>query len=419
MPGQAVVTIDGKAWTCQVASTPAELSTGLSNIPGLEPYTGMLFILDADWTTLHINMAQMRFALDILFISSGGEIVGVWKNVAPGLSFETTMPAPGARYFIEVNAGETETLGIGDTADIQITTLPEAPGQSIDWISPLVSFASVIIMGATLVKMGKTMGDAMTGRTKERSALHVLRGERLPQTLPASEKRYQRGADGYPVGADKIMRDAWGPIPDPGQPFWSGKGFVKPVKIYGWQFSPDYNHWRAYVRFPDGTETWTSPMKQTVTAGGERLPQTGRRKPTRNDVEIGTWAERDRMGIWITDKRTGKSVAEWWDKDAQEMFEQGWFKPGDIRHQTITGRAFEESVLDYAEHTGVLKGKESTGRSSPTVIPTTPHPLPKKPDKLEFLPDSMEFLAYTIDDIGYREKIDTAFQEAIARAKRE
>jgi len=81
--------------------------------------------------------------------------------------------------------------------------------------------------------------------------------------LATTEKLYQRGADGYPIGSDKIMRDAWGLIPDPNQPFWSGKGFIKPVKIYGWQWSPDYHSWRAYVRFPDGTETWTSPLKQT------------------------------------------------------------------------------------------------------------------------------------------------------------
>ena len=90
---------------------------------------------------------------------------------------------------------------------------------------------------------------------------HTTRGQQF-SSLP-TEKLYQRGPDGYPVGADKIMRDAWGPIPDPDQPFWSGKGFIKPVKIYGWQWSPDYHSWRAYVRFPDGTETWTSPLKQT------------------------------------------------------------------------------------------------------------------------------------------------------------
>ena len=54
---------------------------------------------------------------------------------------------------------------------------------------------------------------------------------------------------------------------------------------------------------------------------------------------------------------------------------------------------------------------------SPAVIPTEPRrPRPRK-DELEFLPDSPEVLAQTIDAIGYRERIDTAFQEAIKRAK--
>ncbi|MDD5701277.1 MAG: DUF192 domain-containing protein [Dehalococcoidales bacterium] len=36
---------------------------------------------------------------------------------------------------------------------------------------------------------------------------------------------------------------------------------------------------------------------------------------------------------------------------------------------------------------------------------------------LDYLPDSQEFLAYTIEDIGYREKIDDAFLKAIKRAR--
>ena len=37
--------------------------------------------------------------------------------------------------------------------------------------------------------------------------------------------------------------------------------------------------------------------------------------------------------------------------------------------------------------------------------------------KLELLADSPEYLTQTIEDIGYRDKVDNAFQEAIARAK--
>jgi hypothetical protein len=99
--------------------------------------------------------------------------------------------------------------------------------------------------------------------------------------------------------------------------------------------------------------------------------QSNPQRPTRDDVEIGTWVERDRIGIWLTDKRTDKTIAEWWDESAREMFEQGWFKPGDIRHQKITGRAFEESVLDYAERVGLLAGGSNPSKPfSPETNPT-------------------------------------------------
>lgn len=53
---------------------------------------------------------------------------------------------------------------------------------------------------------------------------------------------------------------------------------------------------------------------------------------------------------------------------------------------------------------------------SPAVIPTAPSP-PSPRAELEFVADSPEFLAFTIEDIGFREKLDTAFEMAIARAK--
>jgi uncharacterized membrane protein (UPF0127 family) len=56
---------------------------------------------------------------------------------------------------------------------------------------------------------------------------------------------------------------------------------------------------------------------------------------------------------------------------------------------------------------------ESQQKTSPKVIQG------HTPDQsLDYLPDSQEYLAYTIEDIGYREKIDQTFQEAISRARR-
>jgi len=68
--------------------------------------------------------------------------------------------------------------------------------------------------------------------------------------------------------------------------------------------------------------------------------------PTRDDVEVVKWEERDRLHIGIQDKETGDYYASWFDDEAREMFDQGFFK----REPHL-----KESVLQYAEDMGILK----------------------------------------------------------------
>jgi hypothetical protein len=110
---------------------------------------------------------------------------------------------------------------------------------------------------------------------------------------------------------------------------------------------------RRLERRPALPPTGPLPLLKTRPRGG---------RPTRQDVSVDSWVERGRIGIWITDKRTGENLIEWWDEDAAQLFEDGFFRAGMIRGQTITGREFEDSVLDYAEYIGILerpKGKVS------------------------------------------------------------
>jgi hypothetical protein len=69
----------------------------------------------------------------------------------------------------------------------------------------------------------------------------------------------------------------------------------------------------------------------------------------------------------------------------------------------------EETEVDEEDE------RETSGKAR-AVTPEQPRP-PHLKNKLEFLPDSPEFLAYTIDDIGYRDRIDSAFLNAIARSR--
>ena len=120
MPGQASVIIGGKEWAVAVASTPFEIATGLSGLPSLPAATGMLFDLGVDQGYLRIDMSRMQFNLDIIFINSYEGVSGVLRNVTPGqeAAFEA-VTTPGARYFLEVNAGEAEGVEFGDDVVIQ------------------------------------------------------------------------------------------------------------------------------------------------------------------------------------------------------------------------------------------------------------------------------------------------------------
>lgn len=59
---------------------------------------------------------------------------------------------------------------------------------------------------------------------------------------------------------------------------------------------------------------------------------------------VSAWFERDRLSLVLYDQGN-QVVAEWWDEDAQSMFEDGFFQGG---------RKLPESVLDYARDMGLV-----------------------------------------------------------------
>ncbi len=90
------------------------------------------------------------------------------------------------------------------------------------------------------------------------------------------------------------------------------------------------------------------------------------KKPTRYDVSVSSFVERDRLGIWIVDNRTDETIVEWWDDEARQMFEDGFFKPATFtRAGNLGGAAFIDSVLDYAEDVDLLAKENPRHSSSP------------------------------------------------------
>lgn len=253
MAGQATVAIGDAQWLVDVALTPWELSQGLGGIAVIPAGRGMFFDLGYP-QIIEVTTVPMLFPLDIAFLADGLTITEVHHDVAPGLLLACASPA---RYFLEVNAGEMAGVEAGATAVVTPMPLQELP-QPPSWASAMYALAGMLVVAALL---SAVVGGAATAA--------------LPET-------------------------------------------VEPKLL-----------------------AHTGPGRKQA-------------RPARNHATVHSWTERDRLGIWITDSRTDKTIAEWWDAAARRMFEDGFFKPGTVRNQELSGSAFENSVLDYAENMGML-----------------------------------------------------------------
>lgn len=74
---------------------------------------------------------------------------------------------------------------------------------------------------------------------------------------------------------------------------------------------------------------------------------------TTNNTKLEVWSERDRFHIDLQDLN-GNTIAEWWDADAFQMFEDGFFDDkafimGRLHNKT----KLHASVVEYANSVGL------------------------------------------------------------------
>jgi len=123
-------------------------------------------------------------------------------------------------------------------------------------------------------------------------------------------------------------------------------------------------------------------------------------------IEIAEWYCQQRRPLTVTVLHPIASKYFSSDEELEEFYQYLESPQGQSR--------FREELRDAMKRHGIT-GPE-TKSSEMKLIPIEKQPC--RGGDLEYLADSPEFLAYTIDDIGYRDKLDHAFQQAIARAKR-
>jgi uncharacterized protein len=94
----------------ELARTPEEMSRGLMFRRSMQPDWGMIFIYDDDYIR-RFWMKNTLIALDMIFVHSSGEVMGVVANAEPLTLVPRSVERP-ARYVVELNAGKAAKYGI-------------------------------------------------------------------------------------------------------------------------------------------------------------------------------------------------------------------------------------------------------------------------------------------------------------------
>ena len=104
--------INGQTLKAQIAKTDAQREQGLSGRACIADTQAMLFVFDKPgyypfW------MKDMRFPIDMVWLSETKQVVWVENNVSPSSYPSNFVSAKPARYVIELAAGQSQALNLG------------------------------------------------------------------------------------------------------------------------------------------------------------------------------------------------------------------------------------------------------------------------------------------------------------------
>lgn len=106
-----VVLVGGVPVRVTIAVSLADRARGLGGRESLAEGEGMLFIFPDD-APHSFWMKDMRFPIDILWLSASGEVVDLRENVPPDSYPTVFRPRIAARYVLELPAGFCATHGV-------------------------------------------------------------------------------------------------------------------------------------------------------------------------------------------------------------------------------------------------------------------------------------------------------------------
>jgi uncharacterized protein len=111
--GSGRVCLEADCFNVSVSSSRFELVRGLMGVEHLGANEGMLFVFGADGV-YPFWMKDTLIPLDIIWMDSDGRVVFINRN-AQSCAASCSLIDPGvtARFVLEVNAGTSESIGLG------------------------------------------------------------------------------------------------------------------------------------------------------------------------------------------------------------------------------------------------------------------------------------------------------------------
>ncbi|AII60191.1 hypothetical protein X793_03700 [Dehalococcoides mccartyi CG4] len=467
MARQATIQIGDREWLVDVATQPWELSQGLGGLSGLLAGTGMLF--DLGWEQIiEMTTVPMLFPLDIAFFSENLTITEMYRNVEPGYLVTSQSPA---RYFLEINAGELADIEAGNQAKVVLLSSVNTAATS-DWTPAMFGFMGLMMMGILMTGIVRDLTAEALKEPERKPLLYGPRGEKLlahtarkvdlwVEIASVVESELGKRTEIPPgqlrqvaeVVADRVEKRA-------GELAWiefrDGTTFERKGKAPINQGLKIFAALDGYLGLT--TKLWHADRIAVADMIDERLKEAvvivlrdgtifqkafvpGRFSPataTGEDKPAGTcyadaWRFLINKGegklvhgtVYSGDRRIGHAWVEtgydsiWEPQTGNHMTKLAYrYEASPIEEHRYTPE--EASIMvERTRHFGPWTDEDRSrylGDKSTAVIHERKQRTERR-DGLDLLSDSPEFLAYTIDDIGFREIIDSAFRQAISRAR--
>jgi len=120
-PAGPYVELKGHRYTIEVAADDAARARGLMDRASMDADHGMLFVFDDD-APRAFWMKNTKLPLDMLFFDANRKLVSVQHNVPPCQADPCPAYSSGApaRYVLELNGGQAQTLGLTPGDEMQI-----------------------------------------------------------------------------------------------------------------------------------------------------------------------------------------------------------------------------------------------------------------------------------------------------------